>query len=72
MADVLFFREPDMQPAHEIHEELQFRLSLLRLMTEPHRAVASVPPGREPKQLEELVVLTSNGRKAMPARRKAL
>ena len=56
-----------VQPA--VQQELQFRLSLLRLMTVPHRAVpgaapsvSEAPAAEASRRIEELAVLVPQSR----------
>ncbi len=45
-------------------DEMEFRLSLLKLMTVPHEGAASVSPTTPSRQMEELSVLVPRTRKA--------
>ena len=43
-----------------LKNELEFRLSLLRLLTEPHPPADELPASQESRQLEELVVMVES------------
>lgn len=46
----------------DLRKEIEFQLSLLRLVTEPHHGHAGVrPTSRESARLEELAVLVPEG-----------
>lgn len=46
----------------DLRKELDFQLSLLRLMTEPHQGYTGIKPStRESARLEELAVLVPEG-----------
>ena len=45
-------------------DEMEFRLSLLKLMTVPHEGSTSVAPTAASRQIEELSVLVPRARKA--------
>ena len=51
-------------PANEPKDEMEFRLSLLKLLTVPHEGSASVSPTTETRQIEELSILVPMPRKA--------
>jgi hypothetical protein len=44
-------------------DEMEFRLSLLKLMTVPHEGATSVSPSATSRQMEELSVLVPRTRK---------
>ncbi len=52
-----------MREANQIREDMEFRLSLFRLMTVPHLASADKEPGKPEgeEQLEQLFQLTNSG-----------
>jgi len=47
--------EPMRSENQNLKNELEFRLSLIRLLTEPHPPAAEAPCSQESRQLEELV-----------------
>lgn len=49
-------------------DEMEFRLSLLKLMTVPHEGSTGISPVTASRQLEELSVLVPRNRKAEPQR----
>ena len=51
-------------PSANPKEEMEFRLSLLNLLTVPHEGSASVSPSTASRQIEELSILVPMPRKA--------
>jgi hypothetical protein len=46
----------------DLRKEIEFQISLLRLLTEPHGGAAGVKPGlKESAKLEQLAVLVPEG-----------
>jgi len=64
MGEVTTAMIPSNYASPNAKDEMEFRLSLLKLMTVPHEGASSMSPATASRQIEELAILVPRSRRA--------